>query len=84
MAKIKFTLGDSDSWHEIELDYQLTHQRFRDEHDLSFIIKREQDRCCFQRAKKVQVYDDNGILMAESSNILEWDKLEYNNNDKNL
>lgn len=77
MTKIKFTLGDSDVWHEIELDYLLTNQVFRDEQDLSYIIKREQDRCSFKKAKRVEIYDANGILLAESSDILEWGKLEY-------
>ena len=37
MTKIQFTLGDSDLWHEIQMNYELTGDKFRDEHDLSYI-----------------------------------------------
>lgn len=82
MAKIRFTLGDSTVWHEIQIDYALSHQIFRDEHDLSYIIKREQDRCQTGKAKKVEVLDDKGNLLATSPNILDWNKLEYLDKDK--
>lgn len=87
MATIRFTIEDSDVWHEITIDYQMTKTLFRDEHDLSYIIKREQDRCNEdwknRRAKRVEVYDDNGKLIAKSSDILEWNKLEYINYENN-
>lgn len=83
MARIRFTIGDSDVWHEFQTEnYTLSGDSFRDEHDLSYIIKREQDRCCSFRARKVEVLDDNGKKLADSPDILEWSKLEYNNNDK--
>ncbi len=77
MSKIRFTLGESNQWHEIQIDYELTKETFRDEQDLSIIIKREQDRCKNWSAKKVEVLSDNGELLAKSSDILEWGKLEY-------
>lgn len=79
MTKIQFTLGDSDIWHEIQLNYSLTGEKLRDEHDLSYIIKREQDRCKDNRAKKVKVVDDSGNILAQSLDILEWNHLEYKN-----
>lgn len=79
MTTIRFTLGDSEVWHEIRLNYTLTGSSFRDEHDLSYIIKREQDRCKNCYAKKVQVIDERGKLLAESSDILEWGYLNYKN-----
>ena len=63
-------------------NYLLSRETFIDEHDLSYIIKREQDRCCSYRARKVEVLDDNGKILAKSPDILKWSKLEYNNNDK--
>lgn len=87
MTTIRFTIEDSDVWHEITLDYQMTNTLFRDEHDLSYIIKREKDRCNEDwknwRAKRVEVYDDNGKLIAKSSDILEWNKLEYIKENEN-
>lgn len=77
MARIRFTLGDSSVWHEVQLDYNLSGELFRDEHELSYIIKKEQDKCHLYRAKKVEVLDDEGNLIAESPDILEWNKLEY-------
>ena len=79
MTKIRFTLGESDLWHEIQMNYNLTGETFRDEHDLSYIIKREQDRCKDYCAKRVEVINENGEVLAESSNILEWDNLKYKN-----
>lgn len=79
MARIRFTLGDSEIWHEFQIEnYELSNSVFRDEHDLSYIIKREQDKCKDYRARKVEVMDDNGDVIATSSDILEWGKLEYN------
>ncbi len=78
MTTIRFTLGDSDVWHEISLNYELTHQTFRDEQDLSYIIKREQEKCKDWCAKKVEVIDEHGNIIAETNNILEWDNLKYN------
>jgi len=80
MARIRFTLGESSIWHEVQLDYyELTNQAFRDEHDLSYIIKKEQELCKSSNAKKVEVLDDEGNILAQSSNILESGKLEYVN-----
>ena len=79
MTKIRFTVEGSDVWHEILLNYSLTKEIARDEHDLSNIIKQEQDMCCKNKAKKVEVIDDNGNLLAYSSDILDWGKLEYKN-----
>lgn len=81
MTEIRFTLGDSDVWHIIQLDYKLSKQELKDEHILSAIIKNEQDKCKELKAKKVKVFDDNGKLLASSSNILEHYKLEYNNDN---
>ena len=78
MARIRFTIGDSPIWHEIQMDFKLTEEVFRDEHDLSYIIKKEQERLQWYKAKKVEVLDDQGNLKAKSSDILEWGKLEYN------
>ncbi len=83
MTEIRFTLGDSDVWHIIRLDYELTKELFRDEHDLSYLIKREQDKCNNFKAKKVNVFDNNGRLLASSPNILEFGKLEYNDKKEN-
>ena len=83
MTEIRFTLGDSDVWHIIRLKYELTKEVFRDEHDLSYIVKREQDRAKCFRAKKVEVLDEYGNLLARSSNILDWNKLEYITNQEN-
>lgn len=81
MARIRFTLGDSNIWHEFQLEnYELSNSIFRDEQDLSYIIKREQDKCKDYCAKKVEVIDDSGTILAKSSDILEWGKLEYNKN----
>lgn len=80
MTKIQFTLGNSDLWHEIQLNYNLTGEKYRDEHDLSYIIKREQDRCKDYSAKRVKVLNENGDVLAESSDISEWNHLEYKNN----
>ncbi len=71
MATIKFTLGDSEIWHVIELDYELSYNWVKDVDILAYIIKQEQDKCKNWRAKKVQVLDDNGNVLAKSSNILE-------------
>ena len=86
MAKIRFTLGGSDVWHEIQIDYELSRQVLRDEHELAYLIKREQDRCGTSKAKSVEVYDDDGILLAKSPDILDWYKLEYydKKNDENV
>ena len=59
------------------MDFQLSESIFRDEHDLSYIIKREQDRLQRYSAKKVMVLDDFGNIKAQSDDILEWGKLEY-------
>lgn len=84
MARIKFTIGESDVWHEIQIDYELSRQQFRDEHDLSYIIKNEQERCQSGKAKKVEIYDESGNLIAKSPDILDWNKLEYiKNKDDN-
>lgn len=84
MAEIRFTLGDLDEWHVIHLDYELTKEKFKDIHDLSYIIKREQKkRNIGLKAKKVKVFNDQGILLASSSNILEDFKLDYYNEKNN-
>ena len=59
MATIKFTLGDSEIWHVIELDYELSYNWVKDVDILAYIIKQEQDKCKNWRAKKVQ--DGNNI-----------------------
>lgn len=82
MTKIRFTLGDSAIWHEFEMDYHLTGEVFRDEQDLSYIIKKEQDRCSSFRARKVEIHDNKGVLLARSSDILDWNKLEYPTHNK--
>ena len=76
--RIRFTIGDSPIWHEIQIDkYVLSKQQFRDEHDLAHIIKNEQDKCTNGFAKKVEVIDENGNLLPETPNILELFNLEY-------
>lgn len=76
--RIRFTIGDSPIWHEIQIDkYVLSKQQFRDEHDLAHIIKNEQDKCMNGFAKKVEVIDENGNLLAKTPNILELFNLEY-------
>lgn len=82
MARIRFTIEESDVWHEMQIDYELSNQVFRDEHDLSYIIKKEQERCKSGQARKVEVYDDRGKLIAKSSNILDWNTLEYIKTEK--
>ena len=82
MSKIRFTIGDSPIWHEIQMDFQLSESIFRDEHDLSYIIKKEQERLQRYSAKKVMVLDDFGNLKAQSDDILEWGKLEYKTNNQ--
>lgn len=78
MMRIRFTIGDSPIWHEIQIDkYVLSKQQFRDEHDLAHIIKNEQDKCTNGFAKKVEVIDENGNLLAKTPNILELFNLEY-------
>jgi hypothetical protein len=78
MMRIRFTIGDSPIWHEIQIDkYVLSKQQFRDEHDLAHIIKNEQDKCTNGFAKKVEVIDENGNLLAKTPNILEFFNLEY-------
>lgn len=47
------------------------------------IIKRDQERILSSKAKKVEVYDDFGALLAKTPDILEWDKLEYVQNVQN-
>lgn len=83
MAVIRYTLGDSDAWHEITIKYALSLEKFRDEHDLSYIIKHDQERILSSKAKKVEVYDDFGALLAKTPDILEWDKIEYVQNAQN-
>lgn len=84
MAEIRFTLGNLDVWHIIRLDYELSKQTLKDEHVLSNIIKNEQDKCKELKAKKVKVFNDKGILLASSSNILDNFNLVYHNeNDYN-
>lgn len=76
--RIRFTIGDSPIWHEIQIDkYVLSKQQFRDEHDLAYIIKNEQDKCTNGFARKVEVIDENGNLLAKTPNILELFNLEY-------
>ena len=78
MKRIRFTIGESQVWHEIQLNnYELSKEQFKDEHDLAHIIKKEQDKCTNGFAKKVEVIDENGNLLAKTPNILEFFNLEY-------
>lgn len=78
MKRIRFTIGESQVWHEIQLNnYELSKEQFKDEHEISRIIKEEQDNCKDGKAKKVEVIDESGQIIAKSPDILELFRLEY-------
>lgn len=82
MATIKFTIGDTDIWHEFHRPYNLSKKVTKDVQDLCYIIKQIQNDFCNGKAKKVCVIDDQGVI-AKSSDILEKFQLDYYDSNKN-
>ena len=73
MMRIRFTIGDSPIWHEIQIDkYVLSKQQFRDEHDLAHIIKNEQDNIA--KSAAISVYESSPLSYVEKGKDLEIKK----------
>ena len=77
--EIRFTIGDSDIWHSFYLNYDLCKVPIQDEIKLSCIIKQEQDKCRYGIAKKVEVRDEKGNLIARTEDIMKECTMTYNN-----
>ena len=77
MKIIQFTLGDSDKWYEIDADFEL-YNELQTGRVVEFHINEGlKSRKIRGVPKRVKVFDEDGTMLASSSDICYVEKLEF-------
>lgn len=84
MKEIRFTIGDSDTWHSIYAEIDLISE-IQTETVVAALIQEELEkiRRNKEKQKKVKILDEKGNVIGQTPNICDIGKFSYDILDKN-